>query len=992
MAKTRAKNVGKMKVSGKKTKRKGSNSSAEVKKTKTMDEILGVAPLEFSDDEEDDEQLKDMSQELFQPLSPDSSLRLLQRQDEIVADFGFFLAANQECQSSISKGVTITPPILKPDSVKRSLDSSFVNSKKKDKVQITMDDIEDEISYWSSTIDFPDLIYFDNEHGNEVSVAVKYEWKPIVCKHCQGMGHTSDDCRRKEGKKQEGVVKDKSKTKDMGVELQKNIGDFQPVIKGWKPKNKEFLPDTHLSNTFKALELNDDTAGMEGQQKMDQEGSSKGGGESLLFLMDRILSWNVRGINSPNKQNEVRQFIVRNNIGLVGLLETRVKAPKLGALHLRMFSNWCFTSNIAWHKGGRIIVAWNPLSFEVNIISCSSQAMHLFVVSTDKRHQCFVTFVYGFNNEEGRFKLWIGARVKYNPSSFKDCIVVCNLEDVKFGGSFFTWNNKQKGEDRIYSKIDRVMANQSWMESFPNAEALFLNEGLFDHTPALLTVYPSILSGRKPFKYFRMWSSQRLYQQQQKSKVEWIKNGDSNTTVFHASIKNRRVTNRILSIEASNGEKVEEPEQVTQDFLVYYQCLLGTKMPGRLKVKHSVIAEGPVLSESQAEFLLQEFFDSEVKNAVFSILGIKSPGLDGFGSYFFQDNWELIRKDICEAVSSFLHSGNLLKEINSIVITLIPKIKCPNKVSDFRPISCCNVLYKVATKLICSRLDWDFLEEMLIELKFPSNFISLIMTCVKTPRYSLMFNGSLHGFFGAKRSLRQGDLMSPLLFVLGLNVNKEKSTMYCSGMTDGEIQRILDMSGCTRQNDPFKYLGVPICARKINAADCSCLAQKRAARIKVWGTRNLSFASRLVLVNSVLISIHIYWSQMMILPKKVIKEIEAICRSFLWTGKDMMAGAGSISWEKIYTPKKEGGLGIMNIASWNIVAMAKHVWAVANKKHNLWVKWVHYVEGLAELEGVGRFFAWAAEVYPKVQNLQILQGCKDGSCGCLGLCNLESKK
>ncbi|KAM6562899.1 hypothetical protein CsatB_022897 [Cannabis sativa] len=309
----------------------------------------------------------------------------------------------------------ITPPILRPDTVKRSLHSSFANSKKQGKVQITMDDIADEISYWSSATvcyvlganpplsvlegfarriwkgkvdkvgmisygiflirftsiaerdeilaggyiffnkrpvimkawdpnlnlkkedirivpiwiqledlelkywgqkslfkivgqlgkpimedaitkerdkltfprvlievsmqqEFPDLIYFDNEHGNEVSVAVKYEWKPIVCKHCQGMGHASEDCRRKEGKRQEWVVKDKSKTSEMGAKLQKHNGDFQPVTKGWKPKNKEAVPDTHLSNTFKALELNDDNAEMEEQKELNQDVSSKGGG------------------------------------------------------------------------------------------------------------------------------------------------------------------------------------------------------------------------------------------------------------------------------------------------------------------------------------------------------------------------------------------------------------------------------------------------------------------------------------------------------------------------------------------------------------------------------------------------------------------------------------------------------------------------------------------------------------------------------------------
>ncbi|KAM6569088.1 hypothetical protein CsatB_017073 [Cannabis sativa] len=225
--------------------------------------------------------------------------------------------------------------------------------------------------------------------------------------------------------------------------------------------------------------------------------------------------------------------------GLVGLLETRVKAQKLGALYVNMLKGWCFTSNIAWHEGGRIIVAWNPFSYSVNILNCTSQLIHLLVATLDGKHRFYVTFVYAFNKLKGRKMLWsdlkniathepwmvmgdfneilfkeerMGEMVKYNAANdFIDCVGICQLKDIKFGGSYYTWNNKRQGSDRICSKIDRVLANQKWLDNFPNAEAIFSAEGLFDHTPTIVSMYHEILSGKKPFNYFRMWTSHSRY-------------------------------------------------------------------------------------------------------------------------------------------------------------------------------------------------------------------------------------------------------------------------------------------------------------------------------------------------------------------------------------------------------------------------------------------------------------------------------------------------
>ncbi|GAA0146857.1 hypothetical protein LIER_36395 [Lithospermum erythrorhizon] len=82
----------------------------------------------------------------------------------------------------------------------------------------------------------------------------------------------------------------------------------------------------------------------------------------------------------------------------------------------------------------------------------------------------------------------------------------------------------------------------------------------------------------------------------------------------------------------------------------------------------------------------------------------KSPGPDGFPAEFYQKNWDVIGKDVTKATLEFLNNGHILKEINNTFITLIPKIKSHSTIGDYRPISLCNVIYKIASKVLVNGL------------------------------------------------------------------------------------------------------------------------------------------------------------------------------------------------------------------------------------------------------------------------------------------------
>lgn len=102
--------------------------------------------------------------------------------------------------------------------------------------------------------------------------------------------------------------------------------------------------------------------------------------------------------------------------------------------------------------------------------------------------------------------------------------------------------------------------------------------------------------------------------------------------------------------------------------------------------------------------LCRDFSEEEISDALFQIGPLKAPGPDGFLARFFQQNWGLLKQDVIIGVKEFFNSGVMPEGVNDTCIVLIPKIQHPGKLKDFRPISLCNVIYKVMSKCLVNCL------------------------------------------------------------------------------------------------------------------------------------------------------------------------------------------------------------------------------------------------------------------------------------------------
>ena len=489
----------------------------------------------------------------------------------------------------------------------------------------------------------------------------------------------------------------------------------------------------------------------------------------------------------------------------------------------------------------------------------------------------------------------------------------------------------------------------------------------------------------------------------QKSRINWLREGDLNTTYFYRICQTRASYNAIRAFLTDAGRWITDPQEMSTHAISHFQAVLGHQSPTLFTPPHWFHDLSSYSFPSHlSQIMITIPSSEEIRSMFFKLNPNKAPGPDGLTSAFFKSSWEIIGVEVIAAVKNFFATNFLPATANATILSLVPKFPGASKISDFRLISCLNTVYKVVSRLLVKRLkpllptlilpsqtafvngrllventtlagelvngyhknkgakkitikvdiakafdtlSWDFLFSCLEGLQFPAKFIRQLKACVCTSSFMVGYNGSVHGFFKGKRGLRQGDSLSPYLFVIAMNclshmlndaarqnrfryhtncsptklthlsfaddllifidgsinsvqqvlqvlkefekrsvlaVSMQKTSFYASGMTVEETDLIQASTGMSLGSLPVRYLGVPLNSKKLSLVNCEPLIHQIKTRFSSWSVKSLSFSGRLLLIKTVIAGITTFWCSAFVLPKACINRINSLCSIFLW--------------------------------------------------------------------------------------------------------------
>ncbi|GJX21587.1 RNA-directed DNA polymerase, eukaryota, reverse transcriptase zinc-binding domain protein [Tanacetum coccineum] len=592
----------------------------------------------------------------------------------------------------------------------------------------------------------------------------------------------------------------------------------------------------------------------------------------------------------------------------------------------------------------------------------------------------------------------------HGANSFNNFITRTGLIDLPLEGYSFTWAHKSASK---MSKLDRFLISEGLLALFPSISALCLDKHLSDHRPILLREL-NVDYGPTPFRFFHSWSSRKGFDKMVEDSWKNSVCMESNS-IIKLKKKLQSLKSSIKHWLAEDNQKSNEHKRNIQNRLIILDKIFdqGSRNDDLIHERSNLLKELQDFNKSSSLDMAQK---AKIR---WAIEGDEN-------SKFFHG---IINKKL-----------SFPPRCNSSFITLIPKSQEAKMFKELRLISLIRSMYKIITKVLANHLSIVISELVsdvqsafisnrhildapfiLNELLSWSNFgfglkwHNWIQGCLNSAMGSILVNGSPTSKFKFSKGLKQGDPLSPFLFILimeslhlsfnnmvnvglyngiqideslnlshlfyaddvifvgkwnssnlstivnvlkwfylasGLKINLNKSKLMGIGISHDVVASAAKSIGCSILHTPFNYLGVKVGGIMSRLSSWDDVIAKLSARLSKWKLKSLSIGGRLTLIKSVLSSLPLYYMSSFKVPKGVLSKMESIRRNFFNGVENAEKKMSLIGWNKILASKKNGGLGVSSFFAYNRALLFKWIWRFLANGASLWSRFISAIYGI----------------------------------------------